>query len=178
LKTIINTDQLNIVLQRLALEYLENIDQPQDSAIIGIQPRGGKFSDQIVQYIHQLKPDFDIHYGKLDITFYRDDVHNYGSIPMPSQTEINFNVQDKNVLLIDDVLHTGRTVRAAMDALLSFGRPKKVELMVLIDRRFNREVPVQPDYVGLAVDTLFSQRVNVIWKNKNSESIVQLIDSH
>ena len=93
----------------------------------------------------------------------------------PAQTDISFSVDDKRVVLIDDVLHTGRTIRAAMDALLDFGRPKEVELMTLIDRRFSRELPIQPDYVGLSVDTLFEQKVKVFWKEKEGNDEVVLL---
>lgn len=117
----------------------------------------------------------DIAYGKLDITFYRDDVHQNPDMQVPSQTDINFSIENKKVILIDDVLHTGRTIRAAMDALIDFGRPKNVELLVLIDRHYSRELPIQPDYVGLTVDTIITQKVKVNWKEKDKKDEVVLI---
>ncbi|MCW3120593.1 MAG: PyrR protein, partial [Flavipsychrobacter sp.] len=117
----------------------------------------------------------EIEYGKLDITFYRDDLRQ-NDMQVPSYTDIPFSIQDKNVILIDDVLHTGRTIRSAMDALIDFGRPKKVELLVLVDRRFSRELPVQPDYVGHTVDTILTQKVKVYWKEKDEKDEVVLID--
>ena len=102
-----------------------------------------------------------IHYGKMDITFYRDDIRK--ELHHPNQTDISFSIEDKNVILIDDVLYTGRTTRAALDALLAFGRPKKVELCVLINRRFSRQLPIQPDYCGKSIDSIISQKVKVEW---------------
>jgi pyrimidine operon attenuation protein/uracil phosphoribosyltransferase len=116
-----------------------------------------------------------IDYGKLDITFYRDDVQTR-DIHVPSDTNIPFSIEGKNVILIDDVLHTGRTIRSAMDALIDFGRPKKVELLVLIDRRFSRELPVQPDYAGCTVDTILTQKVIVHWKEKDGKDEVVLMN--
>jgi pyrimidine operon attenuation protein / uracil phosphoribosyltransferase len=114
-------------------------------------------------------------YGKLDITFYRDDVH-ANAIAVPNYTDIPFSVQDKCVILVDDVLHTGRTIRAAMDALIDFGRPKKVELLVLVDRRFSRELPIEPDYTGMTVDTIQTQKVKVVWDENDALNEVVLID--
>ena len=111
-----------------------------------------------------------INYGKLDITFYRDDIRK--EIHVPNQTDIKFSIEDKNVVLIDDVLYTGRTIRAALDALMDFGRPAKVELMVLIDRRYSRQLPIQPDYTGKSIDSIITQRVKVLWKEKDEKDEV------
>lgn len=175
MKTLLNKDQLNITLQRLAHQLVENHLNFKDTAIIGIQPRGIFLSNRITKMVRNITGNQEIEYGKLDITFYRDDVHK-NDIQVPSYTDIPFSIQDKNVILIDDVLHTGRTIRSAMDALIDFGRPKKVELMVLIDRRFSRELPVQPDYVGQTVDTILTQKVKVFWKEKDEKDEVVLID--
>src|SRR5690606_19638315 len=98
---------------------------------------------------NELLPKVHIPYGKLDITFYRDDFGNSSELPIARETDITFPIENKTVILIDDVLYTGRTIRSGLDALLDFGRPESVELMVLIDRRFSRELPIQPDYVGM-----------------------------
>ena len=174
MKTLLNNAQLHITLQRLSHQLVENHLSFQDTVIIGIQPRGIYLSDRIACTVKQItgRP---IHYGKLDITFYRDDVHTNDK-QVPNVTDIPFSVEGKNVVLIDDVLHTGRTIRSAMDALLDFGRPKKVELLVLIDRRFSRELPVQPDYVGHTVDTILTQKVKVYWNEKDGKDEVVLID--
>ncbi len=174
MKTLLDQNQLNITLQRLAHQLVENHLDFKDTAIIGIQPRGIWLSGRIAQMVKDITRQQKIDYGKLDITFYRDDVSK--GIHLPADTNINFSIQDRNVILVDDVLHTGRTIRSAMDALIDFGRPKNVELMVLIDRRFSRELPIQPDYVGQTVDTITTQKVKVFWKEKDNKDEVVLID--
>ena len=175
MKTLLNNDQLNITLQRLAHQLVENHISFKDTVIIGIQPRGIFLSNRIAQMVKQITGNKKIDYGRLDITFYRDDVQTR-DIQVPTDTDIPFSIQDKTVVLIDDVLHTGRTIRSAMDALIDFGRPKKVELLVLIDRRFSRELPVQPDYVGQTVDTILTQKVKVYWQEKDGKDEVVLLD--
>lgn len=161
MKTILNTQQLALTLSRLAHQLVENHESLDNIVFIGLQPRGIKVSLKIVACLQSLFPTQQINYGVLDITFYRDDVRN--ELHMANTTNIPFSIEGKQVILIDDVLYTGRTIRAALDALQDFGRPKKVELCVLVDRRFNRELPIQPDYYGKAIDTLSSQKVKVEW---------------
>jgi pyrimidine operon attenuation protein / uracil phosphoribosyltransferase len=175
MKTLLNKDQLGITLQRLAHQLVENHLSFTDTVIIGIQPRGIYLSNRIASLVKQITGNKQVAYGTLDITFYRDDVQTR-DIHVPSDTNIPFSVEDKNVILVDDVLHTGRTIRSAMDALIDFGRPRKVELLVLIDRRFSRELPVQPDYIGQTVDTIQTQKVLVYWKEKDNKDEVVLID--
>jgi len=175
LKTLLNDAQLNITLHRLAHQLVENHLSFKDTVIIGIQPRGILLSDRIARLVKKITGNAHIEYGKLDITFYRDDVHK-NEIQVPTFTDIPFSIEGKNVILIDDVLHTGRTIRSAMDALIDFGRPKKVELLVLIDRRFSRELPIQPDYFGDTVDTILTQKVKVYWKEKDNKDEVVLLD--
>ncbi len=161
MKPILSSRHLGITIKRLAHQILENnVDLP-DTVIIGLQPRGIFLSDRIVDEIRKEFPSTTIQYGKLDITFYRDDIRK--ELHVANQTDIPFSLEGKNVVLIDDVLYTGRTIRAALDALLSFGRPARVELCVLIDRRFSRQLPIQPDYVGKAIDSFISQKVKVEW---------------
>jgi pyrimidine operon attenuation protein / uracil phosphoribosyltransferase len=162
LKTILASEQLHLTIQRLSHQLIENHFPFSNSVIIGMQPRGVLVANRIVGNIQSLYPAHKVEYGKLDITFYRDDVHK--ELHIANQTTINFSIENKNVVLIDDVLYTGRTIRAAMDALLDFGRPAKVELCVLIDRRFNRQLPIQPDYTGKAIDSILSQKVTVDWE--------------
>jgi len=176
LKTLLDNKQLDITLQRLAHQLVENHSDFKDTVIIGIQPRGIWLSDRIAGLVKNITGQKHIDYGRLDITFYRDDLHKGDNIQVPKDTDILFSIENRSVILIDDVLHTGRTIRAAMDALIDFGRPKNVELMVLIDRRFSRELPVQPDYVGQTVDTMISQKVKVYWKEKDNKDEVVLID--
>ena len=175
MKTLLNNSQLNITLQRLAHQLVENHLSFKDTVIIGIQPRGIFLSDRIADMVKKISGNSKINYGKLEITFYRDDVQTR-DIHVPADTDIPFSIEGKNVVLIDDVLHTGRTIRSAMDALIDYGRPKKVELMVLIDRRFSRELPVQPDYAGQTVDTILTQKVIVYWNEKDGKDEVVLID--
>jgi pyrimidine operon attenuation protein/uracil phosphoribosyltransferase len=130
-------------------------------------------SDRIVNELKNIQTISKINYGKLDITFYRDDVRK--ELKIANQTDIPFSIENKNVVIIDDVLWTGRTTRAALDALLDFGRPAKVELCVLIDRRFSRELPITADYVGRTIDTFPSQKVKVYWKEKDERDEVVLI---
>lgn len=176
MKVLLDHSQLNITLQRLAHQLVENHLNFSNTAIIGIQPRGVFLSKRIAEIVKKITGQGQIEYGRLDITFYRDDLHQGGGMQLPSQTDINFSVEGKNVILVDDVLHTGRTIRSAMDALIDFGRPKNVELMVLIDRRFSRELPIQPDYVGHTVDTIITQKVKVYWKENDKKDEVVLFD--
>jgi len=141
--------------------------------LIGLQPRGIFFSKRIVEQLKKQVLPENVLYGKLDITFYRDDIRK--QLHLANQTDIPFSIQNKNVILIDDVLYTGRTIRAALDALLDYGRPAKVELCVLIDRRFSRELPIQPDYAGKAIDSIISQKVKVCWLEKDGKEEVLLI---
>ncbi len=131
--------------------------------LIGLQPRGIFLANKIVRHLQEIGYK-NISYGKLDITFYRDDIRK--ELHIANQTDISFSIEDKKVILIDDVLYTGRTIRAALDALLAFGRPQKVELCVLIDRRFSRQLPIQPDYYGKAIDSVISQKVKVDWEKE------------
>jgi len=164
LKSILSEQQLAITIKRLAHQVLENHIGLENTVIIGLQPRGVFLSDKIVEEIKNEMPDGKILYGKLDITFYRDDIRK--ELHIANRTDIPFSIEGRNVVLIDDVLYTGRTIRAALDALLDFGRPGKVELCVLIDRRFSRQLPIQADYVGKSIDSIVSQKVKVEWNKK------------
>jgi len=167
LTTLLDKQQLHLTILRLAHQLMENHLNLNDVVFIGLQPRGVYVSDRIVENIKQLYPNEKVNYGVLDITFYRDDVRN--EIRMANKTTIDFSIEGKEVILIDDVLYTGRTIRAALDALIDFGRPKKVELCVLVDRRFNRELPIQPDYCGKSIDAIVSQMVKI---QKDTETVV------
>jgi pyrimidine operon attenuation protein/uracil phosphoribosyltransferase len=172
LKTILNGEQLALTIQRLSHQLLENHIDLENTVLIGIQPRGIYFSNRLVEEVaRQVNPE-KIRYGKLDITFYRDDVRQ--GLHTLNQTDIPFSIEDKNVVLIDDVLYTGRTIRAALDALLDFGRPAKVELCILIDRRFSRQFPIQADYIGKSIDSIITQKVKVFWKEKDGQEEVTL----
>lgn len=161
MKTILDKQQLHLTILRLAHQLLENSMDLTDIVFIGIQPRGVQVGTRLMECIRQLSSSQKPQYGILDITFYRDDVRD--ELHVAGTTDIPFSIEGKKVVLIDDVLYTGRTIRAALDALQDFGRPQKVELCVLVDRRFNRELPIQPDYCGKAIDTVISQKVKVEW---------------
>jgi pyrimidine operon attenuation protein/uracil phosphoribosyltransferase len=172
-KTILNEQQLDLTIQRLTHQLLENHLDLENTVFIGIQPRGVFFSNRVVTLLKAQADPALIRYGKLDITFYRDDVRR--GLHELNQTEIPFSIEGRNVVLIDDVLWTGRTIRAALDALLDFGRPAKVELCVLIDRRFTRQLPIQADYIGKPIDSMFTQKVKVYWKEKDGKDEVALV---
>lgn len=173
MKTVLTAEKIQLTVKRLAHQVLENHVHLHNTVLIGLQPRGIYLSDRIVEEIEKEDQTLRIHYGKLDITFYRDDVRK--ELHMANQTAINFSIEEKNVVLIDDVLYTGRTIRAALDALMDFGRPAKVELMVLIDRRYSRQLPIQPDYTGKAIDSIITQKVKVLWSGKDGRDEVVLI---
>ncbi|MFT3679720.1 MAG: bifunctional pyr operon transcriptional regulator/uracil phosphoribosyltransferase PyrR [Ferruginibacter sp.] len=158
---ILDKQELQLTILRLAHQLVENHSSLDDIVFIGLQPRGIKLSDLVTRHIEKLCPGQPVRYGVLDITFYRDDIRK--ELHVANKTDIPFSIEGKQVILIDDVLYTGRTIRAALDALQDFGRPKKVELCVLVNRRFNRELPIQPDYCGKSIDTVTSQKVKAEW---------------
>lgn len=170
MKSILNKEHIAITIKRLAQQVIENHTDLSRVVLIGLQPRGVYLSDRMYRQVKQLVGKTTIDYGRLDITFYRDDVRN--ALHKANATDIPFSIENKTVILIDDVLYTGRTIRAALDALLDFGRPAKVELCVLIDRRFSREVPIQADYIGSAIDSFENQKVLVRWvENSDADQV-------
>lgn len=175
-KQLLNSSEMTVTLQRLACQLVENHTSFQNSVLIGLQPRGVALAERLVEI---LKNDYDltdVEFGKLDITFYRDDFRRSGKVLEANTTEIPFVVDGKRVIFIDDVLYTGRSINSALTALQSFGRPLEVELLCLIDRRFSRHLPIQPDYVGKHVDVINEERVKVNWSEDNKENSVILID--
>ncbi|HEY1025830.1 MAG TPA: bifunctional pyr operon transcriptional regulator/uracil phosphoribosyltransferase PyrR [Sphingobacteriaceae bacterium] len=173
--SLLNGKKFQITIQRLCHQLIENHDDFSNSVILGIQPRGTFLANRITRHLQSLLPAAAIKSGNLDITFFRDDFRSHEGPLIPSSTEIDFIIENKKVILVDDVLWTGRTIRAAMDALLAFGRPEKVELLVLVDRRFSRHLPIEPDYIGMQVDTINSQKVRVSWKETDGEDNVTLL---
>jgi len=174
MKLVLNEQQLDLTIRRLSHQILENHPDLKETVIIGMQPRGVYLSDRIVRNLSDMSGKPTVLYGKLDITFYRDDFRN--ELHIPNQTDIPFSIENKTVILIDDVLYTGRTVRAAMDALLDYGRPARVALCVLIDRRFSRQLPIQPDYTGRSIDSIITQKVKVLWSENEGRDEVVLLD--
>jgi pyrimidine operon attenuation protein/uracil phosphoribosyltransferase len=161
---------LDITLDRLCQQLIENHDDFAESVLVGMQPRGSLFAERIARRLEILVQK-TIPLGYLDTTFYRDDFRRRGGSPLvPNTTKMPFLVEKKRVILIDDVLYTGRTVRAALSALAEFGRPAQIELFVLIDRKYSRDLPIQPDYTGLTVNTIQSQRVLVEWTEQGAQA--------
>ncbi|MEP2668980.1 MAG: bifunctional pyr operon transcriptional regulator/uracil phosphoribosyltransferase PyrR [Cyclobacteriaceae bacterium] len=159
-KLILDSDLLDITLNRLCQQLIENHDRFENTVLLGLQPRGIYLAELIHQKLENLIKA-KIPFGLLDTTFHRDDFRRRETPAKASETRVSFMIEGKNVVLIDDVLFTGRTVRAAMDAMIAFGRPAKVELLVLVDRKYNRDLPIAADYVGKYVNTIASQRVLV-----------------
>ena len=176
--TLLDGQKFQITIQRLCHQLIENHNDFSNSVIIGIQPRGIALAKRIAEELKKIIPNATINQGNLDITFYRDDFRRGDSPLLPNSTQIDFIIEGKKVILIDDVLWTGRTIRAAMDAMLAFGRPAKVELMVLVDRRYSRQLPIEPDYIGIMVDSISSQKVVVSWKELDKEDKVVLISDN
>jgi pyrimidine operon attenuation protein/uracil phosphoribosyltransferase len=172
---LIDSPRFSIIIDRLVHELIENHRDFHDTVLIGLQPRGVYLAHRIEQRLRELLPEAAVHNGSLDVTFFRDDFRRRERPLEPNNTEIPFLIEGKKVILIDDVLYTGRTIRAGLDAMLSFGRPTRVELLVFIDRRFSRELPIEPRYVGKAIDSIDSQRVSVSWSELNGtdEVIIQ-----
>ncbi|KQS40605.1 bifunctional pyr operon transcriptional regulator/uracil phosphoribosyltransferase PyrR [Pedobacter sp. Leaf194] len=174
-KTIFDGQKIQITIKRLCRQLIENHDDFANTVLIGIQPRGIFLADRIQSELQSILKNKKILKGNLDITFFRDDFRRKDGLVTASSNSIDFIIEGKKVILIDDVLWTGRTIRAAMDALLAYGRPEKVELLVLIDRRFSRHLPIEPNYIGLQVDSLDSQHVKVSWADEGAEDKVILL---
>ena len=163
-----NHSQVNICLERLAYQLLENHDDFSETVLIGLQPRGRFLSENMVNILKNKYNLQELNFGYLDITFFRDDFRTKSEALIPNETNFKLNVNNKKVVFIDDVLYTGRTIRAALTAIESFGRPKSIELLILINRRYSRELPIQADYKGFNVDVYEDQKVYVNWSEKNN----------
>ena len=161
-RVLLDKNLLTVTINRLCQQLIENHGDFESSVIIGLQPRGVFLAERIQEQLKNQGVETQV--GHLDITFYRDDFRRRESTISANSTKIDFLIEGKNVILIDDVLFTGRSVRSALDAINAFGRPKKVELLTLIDRKYSREIPVQADYVGLAINSMIDQKVIVEWK--------------
>lgn len=174
-KKLLDKFTLDILISRLSCELIENHFDFTNSVLIGLQPRGIFVLNKLVKKLKEKYLIPNLKYGKLDTTFFRDDFRNKKIQPKASFSNINFDIEDKRVVLVDDVLYTGRSIRAALIAIESYGRPIKIELLTLINRRFTRHLPIQPDYVGLNVDTLQNDRVSVNLQESNIEDAVYIL---
>ncbi|GAB3560262.1 bifunctional pyr operon transcriptional regulator/uracil phosphoribosyltransferase PyrR [Spirosoma fluminis] len=168
-RLILASPLLEIVISRLAQQLIEEHQNFSDTVILGMQPRGIYFAERVGRELNRAL-GYAVPLGYLDATFYRDDFKRRNTPLRPNTTHVPFIIEDKRVILVDDVLATGRMVRAALDAMTAFGRPRKVELLVLIDRRYNRDLPIKPDYTGKRVNTLQSQRVLVEWTEQGADA--------
>jgi len=173
-KIILNNNQLEISLNRLACQLSENHGDFKDTVLVGLQPRGKSLCNKIVEILSSNYDISGINYGFLDITFFRDDFRRNSDVLVPSETDFKLLVENKKVVFIDDVLYTGRTIRAALTAIETFGRPISIELLILVDRRYSRELPIQPDYKGVQVDVYDNQKVNVEWNNNKLGNYVYI----
>lgn len=170
MRTILTAAQLTEAITALVKKLHENHPSLHEVVFIGIQQGGVVLGNRIVSSLQALRPGEKIEYGQLDITFYRDDIRN--EILAPDTMNIPFGIENKQVILIDDVLFTGRTIKAALDALLDYGRPAKVELCVLVDRKEHRQFPIQPDYSGMVVQTDKTDKVKLVPAGEGGEQVV------
>ena len=167
-RLVLDEGQIEIILRRFCHQLIENHDDFDNTVLLGLQPRGPILLDKIVKLLEEIS-GVKVPSGYLDATFHRDDFRRRDFPLKANETKINFLVEGKKVVLVDDVLYKGRSVRAAMDAMIAFGRPQKVELMVLVDRKLTRDYPIMPDYYGIRVHTLESQYVLVEWAAQGNE---------
>lgn len=174
-KTLLSSKEVSIILNRLACQLIEKHLDFSNTVLVGIQPRGKFLAKRIKNIIETEYKIQNIQLGFLDITFFRDDFRRGDKSLEANKTEIDFIVEDKKVVFIDDVLYTGRSIRAALTAIQSFGRPSEIELLVLIDRRFSRHLPIQPDYRGRQVDAINNEKVKVSWTENDGEDAVFLV---
>lgn len=173
---LLNATEIQIALHRLACQLIENHNNFENTVLVGLQPRGVYLAERIKSL---LVTDYGIDHvslGCLDITFFRDDFRRSEKPLEANKTQIDFIVEGKKVVFIDDVLFTGRSIRSALTAIQSFGRPQEIELLVLIDRRFSRHLPIQPDYRGRQVDAINGEKVLVRWQQKDGEDAVYLVE--
>jgi pyrimidine operon attenuation protein/uracil phosphoribosyltransferase len=173
-KILLNSKEVNIILHRLACQLIEKHLDFSNTILIGIQPRGTFLANRLSKILKNDYQVSDLKLGLLDITFFRDDFRRNEKHFEANQTQIDFLVEDKNVVFIGDVLYTGRSIRAALTAIQSFGRPKSIELLTLIDRRFSRDLPIQPDYRGRQVDAINNEKVVVKWAENDGEDSVYI----
>jgi len=174
-QTLIPPAQFALILDRLAHQLIEHHDFS-NTVLVGLQPRGSRLAERLQSRLHQLQPECLVPCGKLDVTFFRDDIRSNDKLLSPNVNDMGFTVEGRDVVLVDDVLFTGRTIRAGLDALLAHGRPNAVALAVLIDRRFSRELPIEPNYIGKHVDSIGAQHVKVFWSEEGGEDRVILLN--
>lgn len=177
-KILLTSKEVNIILHRLACQLIEKHLDFSESILIGIQPRGIFLAERLKSLLQNEYKISNILLGYLDITFFRDDFRRNDKQLEANKTQIDFLVENKKVIFIDDVLYTGRSIRAALTAVQSFGRPASIELLTLIDRRFSRDLPIQPDYRGRQVDAINDEKVKVCWLEQDGQDAVYLVTTN
>jgi len=175
-RVILDSLQFSLTIDRLCHQVIERHRNFEETVLIGVQPRGVQLAQRIYQRIATILPTINLPIGKLDITFYRDDFRQKGVPLTANETDIEFTVENKRVILIDDVLYSGRTIRSALDAILDFGRPSEVELLVLVDRRMHRNLPIEANYVGRKIDSIITEKVKVEWKEIDGKDKIWIIN--
>lgn len=173
-KQLVDARGIKRSLTRLAHEIIENVDDMDNLRIIGIRDRGDQLAKRLAEIIKNVEA-VEVPIGFLDITFYRDDFRTKLSQPSVMATEIPFEIEDMDIILVDDVLYTGRTIRSAMDAIIDYGRPSSIQLAVLVDRG-HRELPIRPDYVGKNVPTSKEEQVRVKLNEFDGEDAIYMYD--
>ncbi len=173
-KILLDSKKIEIILSRLVYQLIENHKDFHDTILLGLQPRGIFLIDKILDIFKRDHPNIEIKSGILDYTFFRDDFRRSEKTLSASSTKIDFSIENKNVVLIDDVLFTGRSIKAAMSSVDTYGRPKSIELLVLIDRRFKREIPIEANYCGAKIDTFKGDRVKVVWGEKLRDNVIYI----
>lgn len=168
-----DSERFGLTIRRLCHQLIERYDDFSNACVVGVQHRGVWLSEVILTELEQLGLD-DLQFGKLDITFYRDDFRIREKPLKANPTEMSFLVENKDVVLVDDVLYTGRTIQAALTALNHFGRPRSVTLLTMVDRQFNRHLPIQPDFVGMRVDALDEAYVSVEYRKHHGQDKIVL----
>ena len=173
-KVLLDSKKIDIILNRLVCQLVENHKDFNNTVLIGLQPRGTFLIEKILEIFKKKYPTIIINSGILDFTFFRDDFRRSEKTLKASSTQINFSIENKNVVLIDDVLFTGRSIKAAMSSMDSYGRPNSIELLVLIDRRYKREIPIQANYCGAKIDTFKGDKVNVVWNENSKKNVIYI----
>ena len=170
---ILNSLQVSLTIKRLCHQLIENHHNFSKSVLIGLQPNGIFLANRLKSNL-EISIQDEVQTGSLDITFFRDDFRRKEKPLIPSVTNIDFSIENKKVILVDDVFFTGRTVRSALDAIMTFGRPLSVEFLTLIERRFVQNIPIKADYIGKSIDTIKEEKVSVLWKETNGNDQILL----
>jgi len=173
MQVLLTHQQFNDTIHKLASQIAMQHKRVDEVVFAGIQQGGVMVADEMIRQLDQFYPGKTLQYGQLDITFYRDDIRK--EILAPDVMNLPFSIENKTVILIDDVLFTGRTIKAALDALLDYGRPAKVELCVLVDRKEHRQFPIQADYTGAILHTSKADKVKLVKNEAGSKEVVLIV---